>query len=471
MCRVSDRLDDHDAMASPSRTGKAESKSTAKKQQYNDGSSYRFVLPGSFLMTTLVAVSVFSFGLGKACRFWMASHVMTKSPATEAAYELPQVTYYLNEELPSTTYTAQNFDTSFPATSSSILARKDYSKSTHGGSAKTTLPDNNSNNFHYHYSSGQHILIDIQHVEADFLNHAGRLSQAMIDVSRQGQLQLLSVHCHALIPMGVTCVGVMLKSHITFHTWPEEGVILLDLMTFQRDEAIDQVVKSLEHFFGVPSADRPRLPQSKWALKRRGFQDAAMAEQSRFERNVLGSMEFEHKHQVVATETPHFKVEIYDTIGYPRRWADYERSLDASTGSYESQNAHLYQPDRILLLNQVVQSRRLGEARFNEVLVHPAMLLQSHPRHVAIIGGGTGSALREALKHSSVESVVAVELDEAIVRLSKEHLPEWSDCQPLVGMAASCFDDPRVNIEYANGVDWFLNRKRNNEFDVVIVDV
>ncbi|GKY96799.1 hypothetical protein MPSEU_000639100 [Mayamaea pseudoterrestris] len=375
-------------------------------------------------------------------------------------------------------YSARNFDTSFPATSTSVLARKDFSAIDTSASSFESKPPPSPTDFHYSYSSGQHILIDIQHVDSLFLNHAGRLSQAMIDTSQRGNLQLLSVHCHALFPTGVTCVGVMLKSHITFHTWPDEGVILLDLMTFQREDAIHEIVHALQEFFGVPSADPTKattLPQSKWALKRRGFSndnDETDAEQALFERYVLGSMEYELKERVTSRTTSHGDLlEVYDVIGYPRRRADHERSLDATNGSYESQHADLYKPDRILLMNGVVQSRRLTEAQYIEVLVHPAMLMHEHPRKVVIVGGGTGAALREVLRHESVQSVVVIERDETLVSLARTHLMDWSNCSDLVGSnVLSCFDDTRVSIEYANGVDWF-RQSPTYEYDVVILDV
>merc|ERR1740138_449466 len=53
----------------------------------------------------------------------------------------------------------------------------------------------------------------------------------MVNLAAGSELTLLSYHCHSLIPMGVSCVGVLLESHISFHTWPEEGVITLDLYT------------------------------------------------------------------------------------------------------------------------------------------------------------------------------------------------------------------------------------------------
>ncbi|EEC49072.1 predicted protein, partial [Phaeodactylum tricornutum CCAP 1055/1] len=74
---------------------------------------------------------------------------------------------------------------------------------------------------------------------------------------------------------------------------------------------------------------------------------------------------------------------------------------------------------RVLYLDNVVQSRLLGETAYHESLVHPAMFSHQNPRRVAIIGGGEGAALREVLKHRTVEMVTMLEIDEAMVNASR----------------------------------------------------
>jgi|EP00979_Chaetoceros_neogracilis_P011123 hypothetical protein len=69
-----------------------------------------------------------------------------------------------------------------------------------------------------HLPAGQHLLVDLMNVEADFLNSEERLADAMVESVKMGGLTLLSYHCHSLLPAGVSCVGVLLESHISFHT-------------------------------------------------------------------------------------------------------------------------------------------------------------------------------------------------------------------------------------------------------------
>ena len=62
---------------------------------------------------------------------------------------------------------------------------------------------------------GQHLLADIKHVDPDFLNSEERLAAAMIEMVNKSKLTLLSYHCHLLVPVGVSCAGVLLESHVS----------------------------------------------------------------------------------------------------------------------------------------------------------------------------------------------------------------------------------------------------------------
>jgi spermidine synthase len=84
--------------------------------------------------------------------------------------------------------------------------------------------------------------------------------------------------------------------------------------------------------------------------------------------------------------------------------------------------------------------------------VHP------NPRNVLIVGGGDGGVAREVLKHPLVESVVLCEIDEAVVRVSKQFLPHMS----------SSFDDPRLEVKIEDGLNFVKNC--DEKFDIIITD-
>ena len=101
-----------------------------------------------------------------------------------------------------------------------------------------------------HLPAGQHLLIDFKDVSPSFLNSETQLASAMISLIDESRLTLLSYHCHSLVPIGVSCAGVLLESHVAFHTWPAEGVIVLDLFTCGGMPLIP-VLPLVEKLFGV----------------------------------------------------------------------------------------------------------------------------------------------------------------------------------------------------------------------------
>jgi len=177
--------------------------------------------------------------------------------------------------------------------------------------------------------------------------------------------------------------------------------------------------------------------------------------------------------QVLSAQTAFQRVDIYDVlIPNFQSFEDYTKSL-SSDGSYQPTHAELFRPDRIVFLDGVMQSRRSGDAAYHEALVHPAMFAHANPKRVAIIGGGEGATLREVLKHKTVEKVVMIDIDEQMVALSREYLPEWSDCSMLEGVSGSCFDDARVDLYCEDAFAWFIDRYSNSSqdpFDVIILD-
>lgn len=115
---------------------------------------------------------------------------------------------------------------------------------------------------------------------------------------------------------------------------------------------------------------------------------------------------------------------------------------------------------KVLLLDGITQVAERWEYRYHELLVHPAMLAHPNPESVLVIGGGDGGALREVLAHKAVRRADMVELDEAVVRFSRENL----EC-----VHRGAFEDPRARLVIADGRAFV--EKAKAEYDVVVMDM
>ena len=77
--------------------------------------------------------------------------------------------------------------------------------------------------------------------------------------------------------------------------------------------------------------------------------------------------------------------------------------------------------DLRLFLDGDLQLSTIDEYRYHEALIHPAMSANSQSKKVLVMGAGDGMALREVLKWSSVEQIVLIELDPAVVDLASNY--------------------------------------------------
>lgn len=113
---------------------------------------------------------------------------------------------------------------------------------------------------------------------------------------------------------------------------------------------------------------------------------------------------------------------------------------------------------RMLVLDGIIQTTVRDEFVYHEMIAHVPLFLHAKPEKVLVIGGGDGGTVREVLKHPEVKKVHLVEIDEMVVKVSREFLPEL----------AGKLDDPRVSIHYTDGIEWVKNRRQ--AYDVIIVD-
>jgi len=113
----------------------------------------------------------------------------------------------------------------------------------------------------------------------------------------------------------------------------------------------------------------------------------------------------------------------------------------------------------VMALDGVIQTTEKDEFVYHEMMVHVPMLAHGQAKKVLIIGGGDGGILREVLKHQTVESVTQVEIDQQVIDMCVQYLPNHS---------AGAYNNPKANIVIADGVE-FVNQC-TEKFDVIISD-
>ena len=444
--------------------------------------TYSVHFSGSFLCTVLFCCVFVAFSIGRTARiFFLWNLYKDHASNFNSSFDLPHPILKSGKTVPQTKYTSKTFDTSLAASSNSrwiIIQEPSASSSDTEVEEECENPDSmtdeatdydDDDDDEVHLPKGQHLIVDIRNVASDFLASKERLAKTMMEVVNSCGLTLLSYHCHGMLPSGVSCVGVLLESHVSFHTYPSSGVIMFDLFTCG-DASLLPIVSNVIQTYSVPALNKPP-PEPVWAYKFRGFgadNEETIDQLTDLFTFPIGAMT-DYKKEILSVETEQHRVDIYDVIRpHFQDLQSYQTSFD--TGTFEYQHRDTFEPDRILFLDGALVSRQSGEKSFHEALIHPAMFVHSDPKRVLVIGGGYGAHLREVLKHS-VEKVVVIQKDAKFVEISKQYLPRYSHC-PHLKDGETCFDDSRVEMIYQEFGDYIEeeNGSAKQEFDVIILD-
>jgi spermidine synthase len=113
---------------------------------------------------------------------------------------------------------------------------------------------------------------------------------------------------------------------------------------------------------------------------------------------------------------------------------------------------------RMLVLDGAIQTTIADEFVYHEMLAHVPICSHRNPKDVLIIGGGDGGCAREVLRHRQIESVTQVEIDQRVVEVSKQFLPEL----------ACSFDNPRMSVRFEDGIAFVKDKEAC--YDVILVD-
>jgi len=89
---------------------------------------------------------------------------------------------------------------------------------------------------------GRHVLAEMTGCPSGLLNDVAGLEVCFRNCAVEGGVTVVSSHFHHFSPQGVSGVVVIAESHITVHTWPENGYAAVDVFTCGRPELAEAVM-------------------------------------------------------------------------------------------------------------------------------------------------------------------------------------------------------------------------------------
>lgn len=77
----------------------------------------------------------------------------------------------------------------------------------------------------------KHILFTLKGCPYGLLDDEAHIRNVLANAAQLSESTLLDISSHKFDPHGVTAIALLAESHISIHTWPENGMAVCDVFT------------------------------------------------------------------------------------------------------------------------------------------------------------------------------------------------------------------------------------------------
>ena len=228
---------------------------------------------------------------------------------------------------------------------------------------------------------GEHITLDFLGVKNDY--PPDFYEKIFYKISKKAKVELLKISSHKFEPQGFTSVALLAESHMSFHTFPERGVVSFDFFTCGKISprvALNILKKEINHNRIVVN---------------------------NFDRSSVA-----------------LKDDIYSTPGQKKYYVvnDILEKLVSKVGQ-KLEILNIEEFGNALFIDDELQVSEKDEKLYSSTFVKSGTSICKKKGIAAVIGGGDGGVVRECLQNN-FNFVDWFELDPQVVELSYKHLPK-----------------------------------------------
>ena len=111
----------------------------------------------------------------------------------------------------------------------------------------------------------KHVLFDLKEcLITSSLDDEEYVKETLIEAAKIGELEVLKVDTHKFEPYGVTGYALLAESHISIHTWPEDGIARCDLFSCNSNTDYKSVIQYMQTRFHSMEVKRWGCDRSNW---------------------------------------------------------------------------------------------------------------------------------------------------------------------------------------------------------------
>jgi len=226
---------------------------------------------------------------------------------------------------------------------------------------------------------GEHITLDIIGTNKEY--EPKFFEKLVYKIAKKAKVTVLNISKYKFEPQGFTLVALLAESHISFHTFPEKGIISFDFFTCGKvnpNVSIDILKKEIKH---------------KRIVKKEFNRD-----------------------------TVEYYDDIYSSPGLKKFYIvnNVLENFTSKMGQH-IEILELEQFGKSLFIDNELQVAEKDEHLYSSTFVNSGLKLNSDKNKSAIIGGGDGGVARECI-HQGFNYIDWYELDQEVVTVCEKHL-------------------------------------------------
>ncbi len=78
---------------------------------------------------------------------------------------------------------------------------------------------------------GEHLVIDIHECDRRVISDKDKIIDVLKLAINHVKMRIVKIEIHEFQPYGLSGIFILAESHLTFHTWPEYGILTIDVFT------------------------------------------------------------------------------------------------------------------------------------------------------------------------------------------------------------------------------------------------
>ena len=265
---------------------------------------------------------------------------------------------------------------------------------------------------------GEHITLDIIGTTKEY--DPSVFEKVIHDIAKAAKVTILNISKYKFEPQGFTILALLAESHISFHTFPEKGIISFDFFTCGKVNpiiALDIIKKEIDH---------------KRIVKKE------------FNRDTVAYYD-----------------DIYSSPGLKKFYIvnNVLEDFTSKVGQH-IEILELEQFGKSLFIDNELQVAEKDEHLYSSTFVNSGIKLNPEKNNAAIIGGGDGGVARECISQN-FNFIDWFELDPEVVSVCEKHLSKVGKSSTSKNIVKCVWGDAFESIK----------KIEDNKYDKIFVDL